>query len=174
MISQNGGSSCMRALYYFYRIRTRLSFTSTASTLSLLKAMADRDSSTAGTAGVERSLLRGRIYSSTNQIQAREVSGKQNGEWAPERVAASRGVSFSLPALRHSEEFHAKSLHGSGEGMHWNIWEPNRNSRTVASRVKTMTSVLKFKARCLLVSFTSQTQPTTAWIMHLDTKSDPW
>ena len=51
----------MRALYYFYRIRTRLSFTSTASTLSLLKAMADRDSSTAGTAGVERSLLRGRF-----------------------------------------------------------------------------------------------------------------
>lgn len=174
MILQNGGSSCMRALYSFYRIRTRLSFTSTASTLSLLKAMADRseaDSSTAGTAGVERSLLRGRIYSSTNQIQAREVSGKQNGEWAPERVAASRGVSFSLPALRHSEGLHAKSLHGSGEGMHWNIWEPNRNSRTVASRVKTMTSVLKFKARCLLVSFTSQTQLTTAWIMHLD---NPW
>ena len=168
----------MRALYSFYRIRTRLSFTSTASTLSLLKAMADSeaDSSTGqqGTAGVERSLLRGRIYSSTNQIQAREVSRKQNGEWAPERVAASRGVSLSLPALRHSEGLHAKSLHGSGEGMHRNIWEPNRNSRTVASRVKAMTSVLKFKARCSLVNLTSQTQPTTAWIMHLDTKSDSW
>lgn len=166
----------MWALYSFYRIRTRLSFTSTASTLSLLKAMADPRLTPPqqGTAGVERSLLRGRIYSLTNQIQAREVSGKQNGEWAPERVAASRGVSLPLPALRHSEGLHAKSLHGSGEGMHRNIWEPNRNSRTVASRVKGMTSVLKFKARCLLVNLTSQTQPTTTWIMHLDTKSAPW